>query len=121
MKIKLIEYGSHWRYNIKEKSYTQEQFDYAFKYLDFDKLDKTMYIYIYFNNKKTEDWFKNIYIDNRWLDEIYKKSPLGYEWLKDNWGNGMFKIVICYQDKQELKIIVNKLINIELIRKNNEN
>jgi len=119
MKIKIYNCDEYWNYNINEYSYTQKQYDYAVKYLDFDKLDKDYYIF--FNDKKTEEWFHKAYIQIFHLKTIYHQSLEGYQWLKDNWGNGMFKIAVCYQDKQKIKTIVNKIINIELIRKNNEN
>jgi len=121
MKIEIINNDNcYWNYNINEYSYTQEQYDYICKYLDFDKLDKDFYIF--FNDKKTGKWFKKTYISNYDLSEIYKYSPLGYEYLKNNWCKGIFKTEILYPDKQELKTIINKVINIELIRgQNNEN
>jgi len=122
MKIKIKYYNKRcFYYYISIHHYTQEQYDYIFKYLDFDKLDKTWHIY--FKNKVTKKWFKKTYmINNEYLNTtIYKKSPLGYEWLKENWGNGIFKMHVYYPDKQELKTIVNRVINVELIRGNNEN
>jgi len=112
MKINLRKrYDKYWRYNRKERNYKQEEFDYVFKYLDFDKLDKDWFIH--FNNAKTEKWFRKTYINSDLLAKIYKKSPLGYEYLKDNWGKGIFYLYIYYSDKQELKTIVNKIINVE--------
>jgi len=92
--------------------YIQEQYDYIFKHLDFDKISKKWYIG--FNNAKTEEWFNKTYKSSDWLKNIYNQSPEGYKWLKDNWGNGIYKLLIEYQDKQELKTIVNKIINVEL-------
>jgi len=114
MRIKLTEDSGFWCYLIYEINYTQEQFDYIFKYLDFEKLNKDIIIYL--NNEKTKNWFKKTYIDRRYLEIIYNESPLGYEWLKDNWGKNVFQIDIYYLNKQELKTIVNRVINIELIR-----
>jgi len=106
-------YNNFLRYDIiKELTYTQKQYDYMFKYLDFDKLDKDWFIQ--FNDKEVEEWFKYVYIDEDWLNEIYNQSPEGYKWLKDNWGNGIYKLLIEYQDKQELKTIVNRVVNINL-------
>jgi len=116
MKIKIVKDKwdtAFWLYNTKKYSYTQNQFDYIFKYLDFDKLNK--YHYIIFNDNKTKEWwFKKTYIDNRWLNDIYNDSLEGYEWLKQNWGKGEFKIFVWYVDKQKLKTVINKVINVEL-------
>jgi len=112
MKIKLIKYNNYWRYIVGELSYKQEEYDYIFKYLDFDKFDKDWLIL--FNNKKIEEWFFKTYINDIKLEIIYNQSPNGYQWLKENWGNGVFEIVVCCSDKQEFKTIVNRIINIEL-------
>jgi len=112
MKIE-IKHNKYWRYNIVELSYTQEEYDYIYKYLDFNKLYKDNFIY--FNNKETGELFHKIYINKSCLNTIYTESHLGYEWLKENWGNGVFKLWACYQNKQELKTIVNKVINLRLI------
>jgi len=117
MKIKILQHHHNkywWRYKINEWNYAPKQYDYVFKYLDFNKLDKDYYIY--FNDKETGEWFYETYINIRWLDEIYNDSPEGYQWLKDNWRKGVFKLDIHYPDKQELKTIVNKVVNVELIR-----
>jgi len=114
MKIELYKIYEHWRFIASEVNYKQEQFDYAFKYLNFDKLYKDWFIF--FNNKETEDWFYKTYIAEDWLNTIYKKSPEGYKWLKNNWSNGIFRAIVTYCDKQELKTIVNRVINVELIR-----
>jgi len=115
MKIEIKKYKLwSWCYNINELTLEQKKYDYMFKHLDFDKLDKDNFIF--FKNKETEKWFHNKYIYERLLENIYKDSPLGYEWLKENWGNGVFVILVYYQDKRELKTIVNKFINIELKR-----
>jgi len=88
--------------------------------LDFEKINKDWYIY--FNDKQTKEWFCETYINIDYLRDIYLKSLEGYEYLKNIFGKSVFKIIILYQDKQELKTIVNKLINIKLIREsNNEN
>jgi len=121
MKIEIIKDNGFWYYNIDEWNYTQKEFDYAFKYLDFNKLGKKMYIYIFFNNEEIGEWFYKTHINSDWLDKIYKKSPLGYEYLKNNWGKGVFRIPVLYPDKQKFKTIINKVINIELIRGQNEN
>jgi len=113
MKIKTKKWRNYWYYGV-EREFTQKQFNYVFKYLDFNKLDKDEWIQ--FNNKEVGEWFRKTYIDSRGLDDIYNHSPLGYKWLKKNWGKGVFKMPIYYQDKQELKTIVNKIINIKLIR-----
>jgi len=115
MKITIISNDNwYWYYNIDELKYTQKEFDCAFKNLYFFKLHK--YHHILFNNGETEKWFKETYISDNWLNTIYYQSLEGYEWLKDNFGKGIFKIAIQYPDKQELKTIVNKIVNVELIR-----
>jgi len=117
MKIGLYEnYKNEWcYYNIAEANFQQKQYDYIFKYLDFDKLEKSWHIFFY--NYKTERWFSRTYMKNIGnLLDIYEKSPLGYQWLKDNWGKGVFTLWIYYKNKQELKTIVNKVINIKLKR-----
>ena len=112
----------NYRYDIFECNYTQEEYDYIYKYLDFNKLDKDCYIY--FSKKETEECFFEAYLNSEYLDNIYRDhlkniyftSPLGYEWLKSNWGKGIFKITVWYLYKQELKTIVNRVINIKLIK-----
>jgi len=108
----------YWRYeNIDESRLTQKHYDYMFKYLDFDKLDKNGYII--FNNKETEEWFYKTYTDTNYLKDVYDDSPKGYQYLKNNWGKGVFKLFVWYTtDKQEFKTIVNRVINIELKRGN---
>jgi len=113
MIIKLKKDDGFWYFKINDNKYTQKQFDYVYKYLDFDKLDKIHFIY--FNNKKTQEWFHKTYIDSYALDQIHNQSPEGYAWLNENWGKGVFKLYIYYSDKQEFKTIINKVINIELI------
>jgi len=113
MKIKTKKWKNYWYYGV-EWEFTQKQFDYVFKYLDFNKLEKREWIY--FNNEETEEWFHNTYINSDLLEYVYKNSPKGYEWLKDNWNKSVFNLCVYYPDKQELKIIVNKIINIELTR-----
>jgi len=110
-------YNHYWKYNINNiwKHYNQEQHDYIFKYLGFDKIDK--YWPIHFSNKETKEWFYKIYTDTNYLEDVYKESPLGYEWLSENWGKDIFNLIIWYSDKQEFKTIVNKIINVELIRR----
>jgi len=117
MKIKIINDDNYWYYNkIHGLTYTQKQYDYVFKYLDFDKFNKDDN-FIYFNDEKTEEWFKETYINSDYLEYVYKKSPEGHQYLKEHWGKGIFRLFICYTDKQELKIIVNKIINVRLMRK----
>jgi len=117
MKIVIFKYNNFHSYDDNaELNYAQEQFDYVYKYLNFDKLDKNWWLL--FNNKQTEEWFHETYTNSHYLSKIHNQSPEGYEWLKGNWGNGKFKIDIWYPDKQEFKTIINKIINIELIRKN---
>jgi len=113
MKIKLIKYKNNWRYFIDELDYSQKQFDYIFKHLDFDKLSKDCYIY--FSNKKTEKWLRKTYINEDWLKDIYDNSPEGYAWLNENWCKDVFKLYVYYLDKQELKTIINRVINVSLI------
>jgi len=117
MKLKVFSFATYWFYPINEDNYTQEQFDYVYKYLDFEKLDKNEWIS--FNNNETRLWFYKIYIESDLLKNIYNNSFLGYEYLKNNWGKGDFNLTVYYSDKQKLKTIVNKVINIELKRKNN--
>jgi len=112
MIIELKKWDKNWRYNINEWNYTQKQFDYMCKYLDFDKLDKDWHII--FNNEKTKEWFYKTYTSSHDLNKIYNHSPKGYQYLKNNWSKGVFKILVNYPDKQELKTIVNRVINIEL-------
>jgi len=115
MKIKIEKWSNYLCYHIHACTYKQKQFDYIYKYLDFDKLYKSEWIY--FNNEETEEWFHKTYINNDLLDNIHRNSPKGYEWLKNNWSKSVFKLYyVYYSDKQELKTIVNKVINIKLIR-----
>jgi len=117
MKIKIQQQCYHKNYNytnISETLYTQEQYDYIFKYLDFDKLDKNYSIHFY--KLEITIWFCKTYISSCFFNDIYKHSLEGYEWLKQNFGKSVFKIRINYSDKQELKTIINKIINIKLIR-----
>jgi len=115
MKIE-IERNKYWYCykNTFELNYTQQQYDYVYKNLDFDKLDKDWFIY--FNDCKVEKWFRKKYTNHMFLETIYKESQDGYEWLKENWGNGVFKLPFEYLDKQELKTIVNRIFNIGLKR-----
>ena len=114
MKIKLEQYENYWGYNVNEMSFTQNQYDYIYKCLDFNKLNQEWTIH--FNNDETKKWFAKTHTYDYCLDIISNKSPEGYKYLKNNWGNGVFKFWVDYQDKQKLKTIVNKLINIKLIR-----
>jgi len=114
MKIKLKKDDDIFYYDVIENDYTQEQFDYIFQYLYFGELSQDCYII--FNNRKTEKWFKKTYINSIYLESIYYKSFKGYEWLEQNWSNGFYRLFVNYTDKQELKTIVNKVINVELIR-----
>jgi len=121
MKIKIKKRYGNWYYNIDVAYLSQEQFDYIYKCLDFDKLKYAWLNCIFFKNTKTRKLFyekynkgnKLTYI-NLWLSEIYENSPEGYEYLKNNWGKNIFKIHVHYPDEQELKTIVNKVINIHL-------
>jgi len=115
MKIKIEQYHKYWRYCINDLYYIQKEFDYALKYLDFDKLYKSKYIY--FTDLEIKQRFKRKYIEKDWLEDIYNQSPEGYQWLKNNWGENVFRMNIHYSDKQELKTIVNKIINVKLINK----
>jgi len=115
MKIKIYNWDECCNYNIDEFNYNQGQFDYIFKYLNVDKLYKNKNVC--FKNYETEEWFNETYTNSHYLSKIHNQSPDGYQWLKNNWGNGVFKLYVFYSDKQELKTIVNKIINIELIRK----
>ena len=117
MKIKLKQHKNFWHYHTfnyyNELKYSQKKFDYIYKYLDFDKLNKNDSV-ICFDDSKIEKYFFKTYINNDWLEHIYNKSPDGYQYLKNNWAYGVFRILINYKDKQKLKTIVNKVINIEL-------
>jgi len=114
MKIELTCYNNDfWYYDIDELDYSQEEFDYIFKYLDFDKLDQEWSIS--FNNKEVGKWFSETYINIRWLGVINLHSPEGYKWLRDNWGKCLFWVFVYYNNKQELKTIINRVINIKLI------
>jgi len=106
-----------WHYNTDEFHYSQEQYDYVFKHLGFDKLYKDCDIL--FNNKEVGKWFRKTYINDIKLEIIYSNSLLGYQWLKENWGKGILKTLVDYQNKQELKSIVNRVINTKLRIKNN--
>jgi len=108
-----------WQYSELSDGYyySQSQFDYVYKHLDFDKIYKKTNIY--FINIDTSEYFYKNYISNDIINNIYNSSPEGYEWLKDNWGNGVFKLYIYYPDKQKLKTIVNKVINIAFLQGNN--
>jgi len=112
LKLKKQKHGNCYFYCTEETKYNQEQFDYVFKHLNFDKLEKSWHIF--FNDKKTEEWFHKTYICSYTLDDIYNDSPEGYKWLKNNWGKGVFKLWIYYQDKQEFKTIVNRVINVAI-------
>jgi len=117
MKIKIEPYNNHWRFDTKTNMLyylKQKFFDYTFKYLDFDKLDKSWRIS--FNDCEIETWFRKTHINSDYLVHIYYYSPEGYEYLKNNWGKNIFSMNINYQYKQELKTIVNKVINTKLIR-----
>jgi len=107
MKVKINKHHNYWRYHRAYEYHcsTQEQFDYVFKYLDFDKLEK--YLIVHFYDKNTEELFY----------KINKNLPDGYQWLKDNWGKNIYWLYIIYSDKQELKTIVNRVINVELKRR----
>jgi len=113
MKI-TIDNSNDWCYCFNGLNYTQEQYDCIFKYLNFDKLYKR--VYIFFKNEKVEKLFFKTFINSDYLRDIYFKSPEGYKWLKNNWGKGVFELWVLYSDKQELKTIVNKVINIRLIK-----
>jgi len=118
MKIELIRLVngydiSNWRYFANELAYTRKQYDYIFKYLDFNQLDKSYFI---FNNCEIKFMFYRKYMKSDFIFEVQQQCPEGYEYLKNNWGKGVFSTSIFYQNKQELKTIVNKIINVELIR-----
>jgi len=118
MKIKLRNYENHYwdYYNVKKYYiYKQEQYEYMHKYLNMDTLYKGRYII--FANEEIAEWFHKTYGEYYWLDGIYKNSPDGYQWLKNHWCKGIFWFGFIHStDKQELKTIVNKVINITLRR-----
>jgi len=99
---------------IKSLIFDQKEYDYIFKYLDFKKINKSGFVH--FDDYEIEKWFRKTHINSNWLNTIHNNSPLGYEYLQNNWGNGVFKLYVFYPDKKELKTVVNKVINIELIR-----
>jgi len=118
MKITINNYDNcySYRYNVNEWDCTQKEYDYMFKYLDFDKLDKTK-SYLFTNDKKERKLFEKRYkVFNCWLYLCLITNDNGE--IRDNWGKGMFKIVIYYKNKQELKSIINKVVNIELMKYN---
>jgi len=121
MRIDLVNFTEgFWYFNLNDIKYQREQYNYAFKYLNFDKLNK--HFLISFIDKKTKNDFYKKYTDAKTLISIYSNHPEGYEWLKNNWGKDVFRIGIYYSDKQELKTIVNRVINVELKRSmTNEN
>jgi len=100
-----------WYYNKDEIYYSQKQYNYIFKHLNFEKLEKNELIC--FKDKEIQEWFYKAYINRNSLKDIYNYSPEGYQWLKNHWGKGVFKLYVYYTDKQELKTIVNKIINVE--------
>jgi len=113
VKIKLRKSNDNWYFAyINERCINQKQYNYMFKYLDFDKLNKKVSVFFY--NKEIDNWFCKTYTNHMFLETIYKESPEGYEWLKENWGKGVFKLWIYYIDKQELKTITNRVINVVL-------
>jgi len=116
MKIKMILFDEEcWRYAyMNEIKFYQKEYDYIFKYLFFDKLSKA--VNIRFEDIKTSELFSKTYTNDIYLNNIYNYYPEAYKWLKENWGKGAFYNLVCYSNKQELKTIVNRLINIELIR-----
>jgi len=112
MKIEIKNYSDGYRYFVNEWEYRQKEFDYIFKYLDFEKLYKDSLVH--FKDYKLKEWFCKTYTNNINLETIYNESPEGYQYLKENWGNGIFRMLsVYYPDKQELKTIVNKMINVE--------
>ena len=121
MKIKMVNsiYTNVYRYNTKtnELHYTQEQYNYVFKYLDFEKLDKDSVSFCW--DTTIKDLLKKQNINSLWLGEIYRDYPDGYRWVKKNFNKNIFKLWIYYIDKQELKTVVNKIINVELKGGNN--
>ena len=120
MKIKLNKWHTYYGYNNGNFSGTQKQYDYVFKCLIFNKLFKNYNVF--FCDCDEELMFYNTYSRNSFLREIHKESPNGYQYLKDNWCKGVFRLDVFYQDKQELKTIINRVINVKLLRKyNNEN
>jgi len=104
--------NNFWRYNVDEYDSTQKKYDYMYNSLDFDKLYKDWYIH--FDDKEVGEWFLKTHLNSNYLDEIYNNSPLGYQWLKQNWGKEIFRLYVYYPDKQELKTIVNRIINVKL-------
>jgi len=114
MKIKMVENYSYWHFNIIFGSSTQKQYDYIYKHLDFDKLNKQIFL---FDNVKTEQWFFNTFVNNICLQNMEELSQNKYQWLKQNFGKDIFKTSIDYKDKQELKTVINKHINIQLLNK----
>jgi len=114
IKINLSLTKTKYNYLVMDYFFSQEQYDYVYKFLNLEKIKNTNVIR--FKNKITKIWFHETYVNYYCLDEIHCHSKKGYKWLKNNWGKGIFKIAIYYSDKQELKTIVNRLINVKLIR-----
>jgi len=113
MKIKIEQCKNHWCY-MNESHYTPEQFDYIFKYLYSDKLDENYRIFIY--DKEVKKWFSKLYTDGYWSDCVYFNSSEQHQQLKDcHYKNKeIFLTGVVYFDKQKLKTIVNRIINIAL-------
>jgi len=106
MKLTIINHGNCYRYDNEELYYKQEYYDYIYKYLEFNKVIN--YTNIYMDNEEDLNYFKNLINTDK--DIVINK------YLKYNWGRGVFKIWVFYKDKEELKSVVNRIINIRLIR-----
>jgi len=113
VKIKFIYYEDFLTYNLNRCMISQKQYDYVFKHLDFDKFKKS--VYILFCEKQYKR-FEKYHKTDFFLINIFNKNPEDYKWLKERWGKGVFVASCYYSDKQELKTIVNRVINIKLIR-----
>jgi len=120
MKIEICRtthYSSSWRYyHLHEGAeyLCQKEYDYIFKSLKFDELnlpDRIRFIDTIMKN----EFFNKYQITQDSFGKIDHEGE-GYEWLKNNFGNGIFRIAIFHKNKQELKTIVNKVVNMEFRR-----
>jgi len=114
MKICLKRYNACWYYHhMHELEYTQKQYDYILKHLCFKKINKDSLLWFKSKDIKN-DFMLRFKISTCWLKVIYSQCSIGYNWLNDNFGKNIFMTSIKYTDKQELKTVVNRVINIRL-------
>jgi len=105
IKIKAGIFGEYYRY--MNTSNNQKQYDYMYKNLDFDKLNKSYNVFL-----ENDKIWQHKKINHECLSTISKYFKDDYQLLKNNWGKGIFRVFIEYSDKQELKSIVNRVMNI---------